>query len=238
MLSRRGFLAYFGGLTVASAAVAALPDALRGRGWWTAAYAEDADVVLDTYNGLGAMIWPGDDAYSMAQGEWSDGPGAVATNIGRRMTEMLDGLMAQPYTALPVNRGTVPLSASLASAINTVAVTVNPVGTGAAFPSPFARLTFADKVAVWRILEQDIRHVIDRDATHSLGVLQFLFGILPGLTAFYAFSEVDVFDPETRTLKRRPVGWDHCGFLAGRTEPVEGWDDFQGYYEGRLEVEG
>ena len=236
-LTRRAFLTCFAGLTVTTATVCALPGVLGDRGWWSAAYAEDGDVVLDTFNALGAMIWPGNDPYSVAQGESNDRPGAVAANIGRHVVAMLDGLVAQPYTALPVERGTVPLSGSLASAINSVALSVNPVGTGPAFPAPFARLTLADKAAVWRILEQDTRQVTDRDPTHSLGVLQFLFGVLPALVAFYAFSEVDVFDPATRTVVRRPLGWDHAGYLEDRTAPVEGWDDFSGYYQDRREVE-
>ena len=126
MLTRRDFLAYVGGTAIAGAAVAALPGVLDSRGWWSAAYAEDGDVVVDTFNGLGAMIWPGNDAYSVAQGEWNDRPGAVAANAGRHLVAMLDGLVAQPHTALPVTRGTVPLSGSLASAINSVALTVNP----------------------------------------------------------------------------------------------------------------
>ncbi len=238
MLSRREFLSYCGGLAAASAAVSALPAVLGSRGWWSAAYAEDGDVVVDTYNGLGAMIWPGDDAYSKAQGEWNDGPGAVAANVGHHLVVALDGLVAQPYTALPLERSTVPLSGSLASVLNTVAVTVNPAATGGPFASPFACLSLADKAAVWRILEQDTRQVADRDPTNSLGALQFLFGVLPALVAFYAFSEVDVFDPATKTVTRRPLGWDHTGFLEGRTAPVEGWDDFLGYYQGRREVTG
>ena len=237
MLTRRDFLAYFGGLAAASAAVSALPGVLDSRGLWSAAYAEDGDVVLDTFNVLGAMIWPGNDAYSVAQGESSDRPGAVAASVGRHLVAMLDGLVAEPYTALPVNRGTVPLSGSLASAINSVAVTVNPAARGGGFPSPFARLSLAEKAAVWRILEQDTRQVADRDPTHSLGVLQFLFGILPALTAFCAFSEVDVLDPATMKVTRRPLSWDHCGHLEGRTAPVEGWDDFSGYYQDRREVQ-
>ena len=238
MLTRRDFLAYFGGVTVAGAAVAALPDALRLRGWWSVAYGEDVDVVVDTFNGLGAMIWPGNDLYSVAQGESKDRPGAVAANIGRHVVDMLDGLVAQPYTALPVQRGTVPLSGSLASAINSVALTVNPAATGGAFASPFARLSLAEKAAVWRILEQDTHQAVDRDPTQSLGALHFLFGVLPPLVAFYAFCEVDVYDAATRTVVRRPLGWDHAGFLGGRTAPLEGWDDFLGYYQGRREVQG
>jgi hypothetical protein len=238
MLTRRDFIAYFGGLTVASAAVWALPEVLGSRGWWSAAYAQDTDLVLDTYNGLAAMTWPGNDAYSVAQGEWNDRPGAIAANAGRHTMVALDGLVPQPYTALRHNRDTVPLSGSVASAINTVALAVNPAAAGGAFLSPFGRLSFADKAAVWRTLEEDTRQVSDRDPTHSLGVLQFVFGVLPALVQFIAFSEIDVFDPATRTLTRRPVGWDHCGYLGTRTEPVEGWDDFQGYYQDRKEVEG
>jgi hypothetical protein len=238
VLTRRDFLAYFGGLTAASAAVYALPEALRSRGWWSAAYAENADIVLDTYNGLAAMVWPGNDAYSKAQGEWNGRPGAIAANAGGHLRDALDGLVGQPYMVRRDPRDTVPLSGSVASAMNTVALTVNPAATGGGFPSPFARLPFADKAAVWRILEQDTRQVTDSDPSRSLGVLQFLFGVLPAFVGFFAFSEIDVYDPATRTVKRRPVGWDHCGYLGDRTEPVEGWDAFLGYYQGRTKVEG
>jgi hypothetical protein len=238
VLTRRDFLAYFGGLTAASAAVYALPEVLGSRGWWSAAYAEDADLILDTYNGLAAMLWPGDDAYSVAQGEWNDRPGAIAANAGRHTVAALDSLLPEPYTELHSDRRRVPLSGSIASAINSVALTVDPAPTGGAFPSPFARLSFADKAAVWRILEEDTRQVTELDPGHSLGVLQFVFGVLPAFVNFLAFSEIDVYDPTTRTVSRRPVGWDHCGYLGQRTEPVEGWDDFLGYYQGRTEVEG
>ncbi|HKY75907.1 MAG TPA: hypothetical protein VJS45_07200 [Acidimicrobiia bacterium] len=237
MLTRRDFLARFGGLTAATAAVCALPQVLGSQGWWSPAYALDADLVLDTYNGLAAMVWPGHDAYSVAQGEWNRKPGAIAANAGRHVMDALDGIVPQPASALRSGGETMPLSHSVASAINTVAVSVNPLAKGV-FPSPFARLPFADKAAVWRTLEQDTRRISDRDPTHSVGLLQSVFGVLPALVAFYGFSEVDVFDPATRTLSRRPVGWDHCGYLPGRTGPVEGWDDLLGYYQDRREVEG
>lgn len=238
MVTRREFVTSLGGLAAATVAVAALPEVLGRRGWWSAAYANDADVVLDTYNGLAAMLWPGKDAYSVAQGEWNDGPGAIAANAGRHTMVALDGLLPEPYTEIDSDRGRVPLSGSIASAINSVALTVNPAPTGGAFPSPFARLPFADKAAVWRILEEDTRQVTELDPAHSLGVLQLVFGVLPALVNFFAFSDIDVFDPATRTVSRRPVGWDHCGYLGERTEPVEGWDDFLGYYDGQREAEG
>ena len=98
-----------------------------------------------------------------------------------------------------------PLSGSIASAINSVALTVNPAATAGAFPSPFARLPFADKAAVWRILEEDTRQVAELEPGHSLGVVQFVFGVLPAFVNFFAFSEIDVFDPATRTLSA-PAG--------------------------------
>ena len=238
MLTRREFVTSLGGLAAATMAVAALPEVLGRRGWWSAAYANDADVVLDTYNGLAAMLWPGNDAYSVAQGEWNERPGAIAANAGRHTMVTLDGLLPEPYTEFHSDRGQLPLSGSIASAINSVALTVNPGATGGAFPSPFARLPFADKAAVWRVLEEDTRQVTELEAAHSLGVVQFVFGVLPAFVNFFAFSEIDVFDPVARTVTRRPVGWDHCRYLGERTEPVEGWDDFLGYYDGQREVEG
>jgi hypothetical protein len=236
MLTRRDFLARFGGVAAATAAVCTLPQVLGGLGWWSPAHALDGDLVLDTYNGLAAMVWPGDDAYSMAQGESNGRPGAIAANAGRHTMIALDGLVPEPYTALRSGAGTVPLSGSVASALNTVALAVNPAAAGGGFPSPFARLAFADKAAVWRSLEEDTRRVTEQDPTHSAGVLQYVFGILPGYMQLLAFSEIDVFDPRTRTVSRRPVGWDHCGYLGERRELLEGCDEFTGYYQGRTEV--
>jgi hypothetical protein len=159
LLTRRDFLAHFGGLAAATTAIHALPGVLGERGWWSAAYARDGDLVLDTYNGLGAMMWPGNDAYSVAQGEWNDRPGAIAAAAGRHLMAALDGLVPQPYMIRRDPRDTVPLSGSVASAINTVALRVNPAAKGGGFPSPFARLSFADKAAVWRIVEDDTRRV-------------------------------------------------------------------------------
>lgn len=236
MLSRRDFLACLGSVAAASAVVHALPGVLAGQGWWSAAYAEDGDMALDTYNGLASMLWPGNDTYSVAQGESNDRPGAIAANAGRHVLTLLDSIVPQPDMAGRSNDDTVPLSGSVASAMNSVALTVNPAAAGGPFLAPFANLSFADKAAVWRILEEDTRQVADRDPTQGLGVLQFAFGVLPALVQFFAFSEVDVFDPATGALLRRPVGWDHCGYHGTSLEPVEGWDDFRGYYEERREA--
>lgn len=242
-LSRRQFLARFGGTAITAAALAGMPELLRLQGWYDQAAAQEADVVLDTFNGLAAFVWPGDDEYSQAQGEATDGPGAVAANAGRHIADALDQFVPAPDGPGLANDQTLPLSAGIAGAINAVALTVNPAGTGAALPSPFARLAFADKAETWRRLEEETRALdssgLPEPLTHSAGVVQFVFGVLPGFVQFFAFSEIDVWDPATRTLTARPVGWEHARYLEGRgTGPVEGWDDFQGYYQGRRAVAG
>jgi hypothetical protein len=237
MLTRRGFLARFGGTAAATAAVYALPEVLRVRGWWNAAYAQETDLVLDTFNAFAAMVWPGNDEYSVAQGESSDRPGAIAANAGRHIVTALDGFVPQPDTPLGNNDDTVPLSASIASAFNAVALTVNPLATSGLLLTPFARLSFAEKAATYQVLEENTQVVTGLDPTLSLGVLQFVFGVLPGFVQFFAFSEIDVFDPTTRTLRRRPVGWDHSQYLGDLLEPPEGWDEFKGFYQDRKEVE-
>lgn len=237
MLTRRAFLARFGGTAAATAAVYALPEILKLRGWWSAAWAQQTDLVLDTYNALAAMVWPGDDDYSRAQGEFAEAPGAVAANAGQHIVTALDGFVPLPDSALGSNDRTAPLSGSIASAINSVALTVNPLAAGGVLLSPFARLSFADKAATWRVLEEQTQLVSGNDPSRSLGVLQFVFGVLPGFVQFFAFSEIDVFDPATRRLTRRPLGWDHSRYLGDRLEPVDGWDEFKGYYQNRRQAE-
>jgi len=237
VFTRREFIARWGGAAAATAAVYALPEVLRLRGWWSAAYALEPDVVLDTYQSLAAMLWPGNDEYSVAQGEATDRPGAIAANAGRHILAALDQFVPAPDNLGP-NDLTVPLSGIIASAINTVALTINPAAIGGAFLSPFARLSFADKAATWRRLEEDTQDLTGLDPTLSLGVLQFAFGSLPAYVQFLAFSEIDVFDPVARTLNRRPVGWDHSGYLGNERVMADGWDEFKGYYQDRREVEG
>lgn len=242
-LSRRRFLSRFLGTTVTAAAVAAMPELLARQGWHAAAEAQEPDLVLDTFNGLAAMVWPGDDPYSQAQGETTDGPGALAANAGLHIREALDGFVPAPDGPGAANDETVPLSAAIAGAINTVASSVNPVAAGGAFPSAFARLSLADKAETWRRLEEETQALDSSDLpeplAHSAGVLQFVFGVLPGFVQFFGFAEIDVFDPGTRTLTQRPVGWDHARYLEGfGTTPPEGSAELIGFYQDRVAVDG
>lgn len=241
-LTRRTFLRRLGGTTLSAAAVATVPDLLRWKGWYDPAVAQEADVVLDTFNGLAAMVWPGDDAYSQAQGEATDGPGAVAARAGHHIREALDFFAPAPDQPT-ANDDTAPLSGGIASVINVVASSVDPLGGPAPFPSTFARLSFVDKIETWRRLEEETRDIdasgMPEPFTHSAGVIQFVFGVLPGFVQFFAFSEIDEWDADARAIAQRPVGWDHAGYLTEfGTDPPEGWDDLEGYYGGRREVTG
>lgn len=227
-VTRRQFLSRFAGVGLTAAALATVPDVLKANGWYEQALAQEADVTLDTFNALAAMVWPGDDAYSVAQGETFDGPGAIAAEAGRLIKEALDFFVPAPDGA-GSNDETLRISDATALAINNVAMTVSP-GQPVFFPSHFARLSYADKLATWQRLEEDTR---EADVTGQLGVLQLLFGLLPGFVQFFGFSEGAVWDAASGTATARPVGWEHAGYLPGRTTGVEGHDELIGYWQGR-----
>ncbi len=241
-MSRRAFLGRLGGTAAAAAALVALPELLARRGLYDEALAQEPDVIAATYAALAAFWWPGNDEYSVAQGESTDAPGAVAARAGHHLAAALDQFVPAPDD-LGSNDATLPLSQVIAVSLNTVALTVNPLAAAGTLIAPYANLAYADKAEVWRVLEEDTQD-LDSSAfpppfTNALGVLQFVFGVVPGFVNFFAFAEVDVFDSATRTLTGRPVGWDHAQYATehGTTLP-EGWDDFLGYYEGRSAVNG
>jgi hypothetical protein len=238
-LDRRTFLARAGVLGAATA-LWQVPGLLRARGWYDVAYAQEPDLVRDTLNGLVAWVWPGDDPYSVAQGDSEPGPGAVAADTTSLLIESLDNFLPQPHIPGLTEDETMPLSGAIANLLNTVALTVNPVATGGQFPSPFARLSRAEKAEVFRFLEED-SGLPDADLpqpfSRASGNFEFVAGILPGFVAFLAFTEWHAFDPATRSLTTRPVGWDHSGYQGDRVVPAEGWDELQGYWQGHTEAE-
>ncbi|MBW3662272.1 MAG: hypothetical protein KY469_04155 [Actinobacteria bacterium] len=227
-LSRRAFIRRVSGTFAAAGVVATAPDLLR----WGArsdAAAQTPDIVLDTFRGFAAMVFPGDDDYSVAQQEATDGPGAVAAGAAEAIIAGLDFFVPAPDQPVP-NDETLALSQLAAGGMNSVALTVNPAAAGGAFPSPFARLSFDEKIETWRVLEEDTRQAT---VTDDLASVQLLYGLLPGFVQFFAFTELSAWDPQARALTGRPVGWEHAGYQPGRTVPVEGWDEFKGYWADR-----
>jgi hypothetical protein len=208
-LSRRAFV---GRALVAAGALVALPGALAKAGLAQDDAAAALDLVTDTFNGLVAFVVPGADAYSVAQGESTALPGGIDAFATQALIEGL--AFAQPSQ---------PLASIVASLLNMVAQGVDPTSATGPFASPFANLPFAEKAAVLDVLEHD----------EAFAQLWSLVGLLPSLVAFLAYSEVGAFDPATRTLVRRPIGWT----LTSYDGVADGRDAFVGYFENRRKVD-
>lgn len=205
LLTRRGWL-HQAGVAIAATALLQAPDAWRD-GWIRKARASTGGLVEQTSSGLVAFIVPGADPYSVQQGVHTAEPGGLEAAGVAPLISALDA--AAPVPAF---------SAIVAAILNDVAQAIHP-GVAGPFLSAFANLAFAEKAVVFSILE-------------SLEPLKGLAGVLPGLVAYLAYSEVGVFDPSTRTLTGRPVGWT----LSNYEGVANGRDAFEGYFQHRRSV--
>ena len=213
-LSRRALLERATALAGA-AVLAQLPEALRNRGWLDEAYAAGPNVVEQTINGLVAFIVPGRDRYSIAQRQKSTTPGGIEAGATPAVIRTLDRF-------LPSNP---PLSATAATVLNQVATHVRPTAARGRFASAFANLSFAEKAKVFQTIEGF--------GGAEAGSIRFLFGNLPDLVAFLAYSETGVYDARRQRLRRRPLGWR----LTRYTGTSDGRAEFKGYLEGRRAAE-
>ncbi|WP_020388446.1 hypothetical protein [Kribbella catacumbae] len=148
----------------------------------------------------------------------------------------------QAFAALLQSDETLPLSFPIAGLLNLMATQVNPAAVNGPHLSPFARLTYAEKAKAFELIEKtdsDLVALLDVQFPEPLkasvsGLLKFVGGALIEFATFGAYGEFAVFDPKTKQLRKRPVGWTLTGYQPDG--PVEGWDDFIGYYQGRTEV--
>ena len=214
-LSRRAFLER-AGLTGAAAVLAQIPGFLARQGWLEAALAAETDVTRDTLNALVAFVVPGPDDYSKAQGESSKQPGGIQAGTTSALIELLDRFVGTSEGP------TLPSSGGVAALLNGTALQVNPAAAHGAFLSPFARLSFAEKIEVFHRLEQ---------ITEG-SELRFVSGIVIGAVGFLAYGEAGVFDAATGRLTGTPVGWkiSHYDGIA------EGRNELKGYWQGRRSV--
>jgi len=206
-ISRRGFLGNMM-LLAAAASLARATDLLTSRGWVQAAEVVTTDLLHDTFNGLLAFIVPGPDDYSVAQGVSTVEPGGVDEGVADILIATLDE--TTPFVP--------QFSATVAGILNGIALVVNPSPPGT-FLSPFACLSFAEKAAVFQIM----------DGTEPLKPLA---GVLPPFVAFFCYSEAAVFDPVTRSLTGHPIAWD----LSSYQGVSDGRNEFLGYFENRRRV--
>ena len=149
---------------------------------------------------------------------------------------------ARPRAAeLLGNDGAVPLSLLFALFMNFEASVVNPAALLGPFPtSPFANLTHADKAKVFERIErtdtdliatlddQPARAAAQRDLRHP----QVRRRDAAGVRGLHAVHRVRRLRPcEAAPCRARPVGWEITKYLPGRTTPVDGRNDFIGYYK-------
>jgi hypothetical protein len=200
-----------------AAALAQLPAFLDARGLLDTAQAQSADMTQDTFNGLVSFALPGDDAYSVAQGESFPGPGAVAAGAAGAMIRNLDQY-------IPVFAGAgeapVPASSGVAAGLNDYALNVNPAAAAGAFPSPFARLTFKEKIEALRRFESE--------PAAANTELRFVGAILPGFAAYLAMSEAPYWDRGSRTMTGKPLAWEITQYRG----PTDITDELIGYWKG------
>ena len=214
-LSRRELLERATALAGGAFLLAGLPDALRARGWLEEASAAAPSLVEETMNGLVAFVVPGRDRYSIAQGAKSAKAGGIEAGATPAVIETLDRF-------LPSNP---PLSSTAAAILNQFATGVRATSRRGKFRSAFANLSSAEKAKVFQTLEG----LTAPDA----GSIRFLFGNLPDLVAFLAYSEAGVFDRRRRRLRRRPLGWS----LTRYGGTADGHAEFRGYLGGRRAAE-
>jgi hypothetical protein len=170
-----------------------------------------AQLVSDTFNGLLAFVVPGPDQESVAQGVSTAEPGGVEAGVTGALIHSFD-------TGQPSPPGGPPTSVAAAGLLNQIAAKVRP-DTAAGPGSPFARLSFGDKVAVFAALETD----------PQLAPYRALAGLLLFVPAALTYSEYGVFDFSRRELTGWPVGWT----ISGYTGVADGHDELKGYFEGR-----
>ncbi|TMK63993.1 MAG: hypothetical protein E6G53_09665 [Actinobacteria bacterium] len=214
-LSRRTFLER-AGLVGAGAVLAQIPGFLARKGWLDDALAAETDLTRDTISALVAFVVPGPDAYSVAQGQRSSTPGGIDAHGPDAVIELLDRFVGTSEGP------TLPSSGGVATLLNGYALQVNPAAVSGAFLSPFARLSFAEKVQVFEMFEAETEG----------SELRFVSGILIGAVGFLSFTEYGVFDPDTRELTGTPVGWR----ITGYDGVAEGRNDLVGYWQGRRQV--
>jgi hypothetical protein len=162
--------------------------------------------------------------------------------LGEQAAASLDRALA----AFLTNDDAVPLSLVVALMLNFEAGHVNPAAVAGPFPaSPFANLSWPDKGRALSLLERgdaDLVAALDEGTPQPLraslsGFMRYVAGTLLEFAGYTAYTEVGVFDRQTRRARSRPPGWEISQYMPGRTTPADGWDELRGYYQGRRSTE-
>ena len=204
-----------------AAALAQLPVALDARGLLPVARAQSASLVEDTLNALVAFSTPGNDAYSLHQGDSAPRDGGVASGATHVLIANLDRYVHA--SVLGAFGAAVPASSGVAALLNHYAEQASPVAAGP-FPSHFARLRMAEKADAFRRWEAD--------PMWGASSMRAVAGVLVGYATFLSWSEAGVSEPGRKAPRAEPVGWRNSGYDG----PAEGRPELKGYYGGRRKV--
>jgi hypothetical protein len=179
---------------------------------------------------------------SAMAGGLADVPVRLPPGVPILIPGVLEALDDAIRLALRDEQATLPLSNVITVLLNLISTLVNPASVVGPFLSPFARLNHGEKAAVLSVLEGPDLPLITAiesqlpEALHGSisGLVRYLAGSMMELGAFGTYSEWAKFDPRTRTVRGRPVGWTISQFDPG---VLNGWNEFDGYYQGRSEVD-
>ncbi|GGY75276.1 hypothetical protein [Marinobacter zhanjiangensis] len=157
-------------------------------------------------------------------GEW------ILENLDRTFTEYLEGEVSNSVlVALLLNLAATRVAGSI----------------DGPFPSPFANLSWDQKARVFEELENQhswLRRAITwaipdwhyREA--APGVLNLMISFMLRVSGFGSYCEFAVFNPATREVAQRPLGWVLSQYAPDAPPSGIGSDDFIGYFQGRRSV--
>ena len=154
----------------------------------------------------------------------------ILENLDSTFTELLEGEVSNSVlVALLVNLAATRVSGSI----------------DGPFPSPFANLTWEQKAQVFAELENEhswLKRAItwaipDRDYREAApGVMTSMIAFMLRISGFGSYCEFAVFNPATREVVQRPLGWVLSQYAPDAPPSGIGSDDFIGYFQGRRSV--
>jgi hypothetical protein len=187
----------------------------------TATAATD-DYLAQAFKALAAYVVPGNDEYSAQQRLTAPRPGGVAAGTDEMLEETYDKAIAVGIA--PLFEANLPGAAGVALLLDVFTRARYPEEPTGPFQHPFANLGHGQKALV--LADLDTEQLLEDSP------IGYAFGTIITLTAFGCYGERGVYNPQTRVLKGRPVGWD----LAQYDGVSDGWPELRGYWAGRTSV--
>ncbi|HST82261.1 MAG TPA: hypothetical protein VLL08_11045 [Kineosporiaceae bacterium] len=188
----------------------------------TAAGAADDDYLAQAFKALAAYVVPGSDEYSKQQRLTTQRPGGVAAGTDVMLEETYDKAIAVGIA--PLFEVNLPGAAGVALLLDVFTRVRYPEQPSGPFQHPFANLGHSQKALV--LADLDTEQLLEDSP------IGYAFGTIITLTAFGCYGERGVYNPQTRVLRGRPVGWD----LAQYDGVSDGWPELRGYWGGRTSV--